>query len=302
MLQNAAQAPRSYALGASRTDTVFYEAIDPNGATYNASGILIRSVESDWVLLARHVVQTSTWTVDPADILIGNGPSYMTDRGTTVGITEFIIYTEGDPGNTRTGADMAFGRLAQRLSGPSQFFTFAEPLQLGQGLVPTSYGIPAAMNGDIIPNEGRIMGITGEFSLSQPAGWDRSRYNSAQFFSPDPNSGVESPRGSGGAVEVWNPTANRYDKVGMTIAGNSSATFFLDFSDPEVFSAINRITMPLAVPEPGTLLFGLYGFIILALRRCRARLNRSPLVLPLVTGETLFRGEGKSAGGARPVH
>lgn len=90
IILTAADRPAYEALGAQQDETVWFEGVF-YGATYCASGILIRGLTSDWVLTAGHAVKGTSGNVDVANITIGSGTSYLNDRGQTSGVAEMIV-------------------------------------------------------------------------------------------------------------------------------------------------------------------------------------------------------------------
>ena len=242
----------SYALGETVDQAVWViNASNSLGNSYYFSGILVRGQEADWVVTAGHPLTSTTWTADYHNLTVGNGSSVYTDRGSTSGVVQMILDYNPNLGHGEGAPpDMTFLKLANRISNPAIYFNITPTPGLNQPITFASYGVPYSMAEGALTNAGHVMGVTGLFGTSQPAGWNTSLYDAGEYNAGDPASGVETAGGSGGFAGRLNPNTGAYDYLGMSEAGNSSATFFLNFNAPSVKARICEVTQPMPAPRP----------------------------------------------------
>ena len=259
-IADASLLPASHALGETVNNVVWFEA-SFNGSPYHASGILVRGVEADWVITAGHLLSTPTWTVDISTIIIGDGTSYITNRGNMSAVSALI--QDYNPSIGHSGPpDMGFLRLANRISVPGQYFNIAATPGLTQPITFASYGVPKSFLEGDLPIDGHVMGVTSKFSTAEPSGYTASLYDSGSYDPGDPASGIGTSGDSGGFVGVWNPARfnpmtgamGDYDTLGMSVAANSGATYFMSFNEPGVKARILQVTQPMQAPVPVPLL------------------------------------------------
>jgi|GEM_PF-3264917 len=253
-IQNASLRPAHEALGAQQEEVVWLEGTF-GGVTYHASGILIRGATADWVLTAAHAVTGPLGTVDMANLTIGNGTSYLNDRGQTSGVASWILTPEAQASSTQSKpyGDIVYLQLTNRISNPTLYFSRAAATpSFDQQLLFTGFGEPISRAEGVLPITGNVMGFTAVFSTSRPSSYNSALYASGQDEWNSAGDGVGSQGDSGGSVKVWNPTTARYDLVGMTVSGNSSATFFYNFNEPSftdiLTNTIKPVTDPIASP------------------------------------------------------
>lgn len=260
--------PAHEALGAAQDDTVWLEGVF-NGTTFRASGVLIRGIDSDWVITAAHNITGFAGTVNPGDLILGNGTSYLTDRGQTSTVSNMVISSSYSFSNQGSGADYALLELSTRISPEGLAFIIASQPQINSELLFSGFGNPISSTEGALVNTGSVMAFKSNYTTAQAFGYDSALYDSGRN---DGGSlfGVASSRDSGGSVKQWNSLTGQYENVGMMVASSSSSTTFLNFYDAEISNILNTTVRPFSTPEPSVATMGAMGLLALLARRRRA--------------------------------
>ena len=219
----AADIPASYALGAQQEDAVWYRGII-NTSLYRASGTLIRGQDYDWVLTAAHAVSTSNGVIDVENMTVGEGTSYLNDRGQTTGVLSLHI-SPTYQGNSFSGADYAFLRLSSRISKAGLEFRLGAPPTQGATILLCGYGLPETFQDGNVQNTGNVMGFHATYS---DIAFANSPY-CAGYYSGLPNSGIGTARDSGGVVKKINAITNKWENIGTIVSSDSGSTYFFSF-------------------------------------------------------------------------
>ena len=235
-------------LGAAQDEAVWLEG-SVNGNFARSSGILIRGATADWVLIAAHAVVFPQGTIDIANMTVGNGSSYLNDRGQTSGVSEMIISPDFNVSSSGVGRDYALLRLTTRLSSASLVFEISSQPQVNEELLFAGFGNPIAADSGALPNTGNVMAFKANYSTSQSSGQTPEYYDSGQNYGGS-LSGVATGGDSGGSVKRWNGISGRYEMVGLIKASNSSATFFLSLYEPVLAATIINTVHPMPATPP----------------------------------------------------
>ena len=266
----ASDRPALEALAAAQDDLVWVEA-SANGNTIHASGTLIRGADSDWVLTAAHTLIYSSGTIQLNNITVGNGSSYINDRGQTSSVTQMIANPTYTPGSFQVG-DWIFLRLEDRISDENLRFSIGATPEIGATILLAGFGTPSSLAEGTLPNQGNALAFNTSFNFAQPASYSASMYDSGRFTGQH-DSGFGTGGDSGGIVKYFNSATNQWDSLGTIVAGNSNtqATFFLNFNTAEqsFHDTLNNVVQPGVIPEPGSLYYFSGAALPLLLRRRR---------------------------------
>ena len=263
--------PAVKALGASDENTVFFEEIY-QGQLYKASGVLIRGLVNDWVLVPEHLVGLGGGSyVAPQAMIFGTGDNRLTDRGLTTNGDLLIPFAL--PG---ISSDVIAIRLTDRISSPGLQFRVGVPRQFGDILAVS--GFPdtgkALDTGNFDP-QGNVMGITAKFVDNISPGYSNEYYSQCLFDVNQPIStnGKATPGFSGGDVSYLDVGGVKWNQGMATAASNGDFgyTIYTDFTQPDVKSWIENTTQPMPVPEPSGSLLVAFGLSVFLSKRNRRK-------------------------------
>lgn len=235
------------ALGAQQSDVVWYRGVIGNTA-YRGAGTLIRGRDYDWVLTAAHLISTPHGIINTTTMTLGDGTSYLSDQGNVTGAS--LIYVS--PNYSGTGSigssDYAFIRLNNRISSPGIRFTLGLDPPSGTSVLLTGFGLPGTFSGGSLVNTGHVASFYGAFA---DVSFNNYSYDSA-YYTGQNNSGVASPRDSGGPVKTFNSSSGQWENIGHITSGdgNSYTNFFSYSSADQNFHDFLSNTVRPVIPAP----------------------------------------------------
>jgi len=263
VITQASKYGESLSLGRNQKDVGFIS-LSLNGNNYVTSCFLIRGVDGDVAGFAAHAV---TGHFLGASInYVGRSNSYLDPTSSIVSsatVGNYSIDSEYLQNNSKQSRDLAFVRLADRITDTDSRFIVAASQSTGSKIMFGSYGDPDSLDLGPLEVRGDLMGFSARLVSFIPSTHSNLLYNMAVLDTSFPDTGADRNRGSGGVVKDIN---NNF--LGMIDSASSLSTTYLDFNELGTYSRIVAYANPMPIPEPITLPL-VAAIFIMALSRAR---------------------------------